>query len=214
MRTKNTLVLIVIASLGFAACDNSSNTSSAATDSTGNTSSNMGANAAGADSKSGATTGKAGDSANAAPSAAPDTADIAFVRKAASGGMLEVQLGNMAASNGMSPSVKKFGEMMITDHTQANTNLKTIAQQLQINLSDSLLPAHAHHKQMLSAAKGSAFDKAYMKMMVEDHKEDIADFQKASNSKNSMIKNFASETLPVLNKHLDSATAIAGRIKK
>ncbi|HTL08970.1 MAG TPA: DUF4142 domain-containing protein [Chitinophagaceae bacterium] len=214
MRTKNTLVLIMMAGLGFAACNNASNTSSAATDSSGNTSANMGANAAGADSNSGATTGKVGDSANAAPSAAPDTADIAFVRKAASGGMLEVQLGNMAASNGMSPSVKKFGEMMITDHTQANTNLKSIAQQLQINLSDSLLPAHAHHKQMLSVAKGSAFDKAYMKMMVEDHKEDIADFRKASNSKNNMIKNFASETLPVLNKHLDSATAIAGRVKK
>lgn len=216
MRTKTTLVLLMMAGLSFAACNNSSNSAQSGADSSGNTSASAGTSPTGGDSTAGGTSGTArgGDSANATSNVPPDTADIAFVKKAASGGMLEVQLGNVAASNAMSPSVKQFGEMMITDHTQANTNLKSIAQQLQINVSDSLMPMHAKHKQMLSSTKGSAFDKAYMKMMVEDHKEDIADFQKASNSKNNMIKNFASQTLPVLTKHLDSATAIAGRVRK
>ena len=45
-------------------------------------------------------------------------------------------------------------------------------------------------------------------MMVEDHKEDIAAFEKAAKRNNDMIKNFATQTLPVLTKHLDSENAI------
>lgn len=156
----------------------------------------------------------AGTSGNQGSSSvqALDTADKAFIKKAASGGMLEVQLGNLAETNAKSPDVKAFGEMMVTDHTKANDNLKQIASQLNETPPTDLLPQHAQHKKMLSAQKGAAFDKSYMKMMVEDHNEDIADFKKASQSNNSKIKDFASQTLPVLQKHLDSAKAIMKRM--
>ena len=143
-----------------------------------------------------------------------DTADAAFLKKAASGGLLEVQLGTLAGSNGSSPRVKSFGEMMVKDHSNANQKLKALASQLNAPVSDSLLPDHAHHKMMLAAKKGAEFDKAYMKMMVEDHNEDIEDFQKASKSSNTNVSSFASQTLPVLMVHLDSAKAIvAGKHK-
>ncbi len=62
--------------------------------------------------------------------------------------------------------------------------------------------------------KGKAFDKAYVDMMLDDHKKDIAEFRKcADNCSDSTIKSFASTTLPVLEKHLDSIQAIAA-IKK
>ncbi len=49
-------------------------------------------------------------------------------------------------------------------------------------------------------------------MMVDDHKKDIAEFRKcADNCSDSTIKNFAANTLPVLEKHLDSIQAIAGK---
>ena len=186
------------------ACNNASNTAAKGTDSTQKDSS-----AVATDSSQ-----QPKDSSNRSSTVAPDTADVAFLKKAASGGLLEVQLGTLSGQNGTSPRVKAFGEMMIKDHTDANLNLKTVAAQLQVNVSDSLLPAHAHHKMMLSEKKGTEFDKAYMKMMVADHKEDIADFEKASKSNNPHIKGFASQTLPVLVKHLDSAKAIAaGRLK-
>jgi len=47
-----------------------------------------------------------------------------------------------------------------------------------------------------------------MKMTVENHKADMVEFGKAAKTNNSLIKNFALQTLPMLQKQLDSANAI------
>jgi putative membrane protein len=52
-----------------------------------------------------------------------------------------------------------------------------------------------------------------MDMMVKDHKEDIKEFEKAAKAQNTAVKSFASETLPVLKTHLDSAQAIAKNLQ-
>jgi putative membrane protein len=131
-----------------------------------------------------------------------------FIIEATSGGNLEVKLGNLAQTNGSNPRVKEFGAMMIKDHSDANNQLKNIAQSLNVPVSDSLSKMHQRHVDNLSKKKGAAFDKAYMSMMVNDHKADIKEFEKASKASNTAVSNFASQTLPVLNKHLDSAQAI------
>ena len=132
-----------------------------------------------------------------------------FVTKAARGGMMEVELGNVAQQQAKSQRVKDFGSMMVTDHTNANNELKSIASSKNVTVPDSLLPEERKHIDMLKKKTGTDFDKAYMNMMVEDHKKDVAEFKKESeSSKNADIKNFAAKTLPVLQKHLDSAKAI------
>lgn len=131
-----------------------------------------------------------------------------FIIEATSGGNLEVKLGNLAQTNGSSPRVKEFGAMMIKDHSDANNQLKNIAQSFNLQVSDSLSKMHQRHVDNLNKKKGAAFDKAYMSMMVNDHKTDIKEFEKASKSSNTAISNFALQTLPALNKHLDSAQAI------
>src|ERR1700749_4547985 len=53
--------------------------------------------------------------------------DAEFAVEAASGGMMEVELGNMAMSNGSAPPVKQFGQDMVNDHSKANDELKAMA---------------------------------------------------------------------------------------
>src|SRR5262249_51177105 len=53
--------------------------------------------------------------------------DLTFVRKAASAGMAEVALGQLAAKHGHSERVRKFGQRMVEDHTKANRELMEIA---------------------------------------------------------------------------------------
>src|SRR5512132_3270594 len=55
--------------------------------------------------------------------------DQMFVKKAAEGGMAEVDLGNVAKQNGSNDAVKQFGDRMVTDHGKANDELKSLAQQ-------------------------------------------------------------------------------------
>jgi putative membrane protein len=60
----------------------------------------------------------------------------------------------------------------------------------------------------LEKLQGAAFDKAYMDDMVKDHKKDVKDFQKQSKSaKDPEVKNFAAQTLPTLQEHLQMAEA-------
>jgi putative membrane protein len=138
-----------------------------------------------------------------------------FILEAASGGLMEVELGKYASTNAASARVKEFGRMMVTDHTKANTQLKVIAGKKNVTLPAAPTGPHQTHISDLTAKKGADFDKAYVAMMVDDHKEDISKFQEeAKNGKDPDVKAFASSTLPVLQKHLKSIQAIQAVIKK
>jgi putative membrane protein len=146
---------------------------------------------------------------NAQTSAPADSATVMFMTKAASGGIMEVQLGQLAQEQAQSQRVKDFGAMMVRDHGKANDELKSLASGKNVTLSDSLMPEHKHHVTGLQKKKGASFDKAYMTMMVQDHEKDIQEFEKASNNlSDGEVKAFATRTLPTLRAHLDSATAI------
>jgi putative membrane protein len=140
-----------------------------------------------------------------------DTASAQFVNKAGSGSMMEIQLGQQASQNATNPRVKSFGAMLVNDHSAASNELKTIAGG---NTPTTMMPEHQKHIDELANKQGSAWDKAYMDMMIKDHKTDIALFKKATaEAGNESIKAFATKTLPTLQKHLDSAQAIRKNLK-
>jgi putative membrane protein len=140
----------------------------------------------------------------------PDASNFAVT--AANGGMMEVELGKIAEDHAISPRVKAFGAMMVKDHSEANATLKGIAGTLNIALPDSVSDDTRKEIDKMKMKKGKDFDKEYVSMMVDDHKKDISEFKKcAANCSDSTIKSFAANTLPVLEKHLESIEAIANR---
>ncbi|HSC37010.1 MAG TPA: DUF4142 domain-containing protein, partial [Chitinophagaceae bacterium] len=133
--------------------------------------------------------------------AAGDSADMkkdaSFAVAAADGGMLEVQLGQLAQTNGSSAAIKSFGKEMVADHGKANQELAALAQTKGIVLPTSLSAKHQDTYNDLAAKKGVDFDKAYADLMVSDHKEDIDEFQKEADKGNDPdIKAWAGKTLP------------------
>src|SRR5476651_1310218 len=64
--------------------------------------------------------------------------DTKFAVSAADGGMMEVQLGKLALTNGSSKKVKEFAQMMIDDHSKAGDELKTLAAGKNITLPATL----------------------------------------------------------------------------
>jgi putative membrane protein len=142
--------------------------------------------------------------------AAMSSEDKTFAHKAAAGGQAEVAFGQLAKQNASAPAVKQFGEQMVTDHTQANQELMQIAKSQSLDLPKGLDAKHQAKERTLSTTKGTAFDKAYMQDMVQDHKEDVADFRKeAQHGQDPQLKAFAAKYLPVLEKHLQMAQSIA-----
>ncbi|MFC5410028.1 DUF4142 domain-containing protein [Larkinella bovis] len=140
--------------------------------------------------------------------------DSEFMVKAASGGMMEVELGNLAQQKAQSKAVKDFGAMMVSDHSKANEELKALAASKNLTIPATLSDDHQQHVNDLSKLSGAEFDKEYVKMMVDDHKEDIDLFKEASfDAKDADIKAFAGKTLPTLQKHYDAVKAIQDGMK-
>lgn len=132
-----------------------------------------------------------------------------FVKKAAEGGLAEVELGKLAAERASSQDVKQFGQRMVDDHTKANDQLKQFASEEGITLPDKLDAKDAATKARLEKLSGEQFDHAYMLDMVRDHTKDVTEFRTESKTaKDPGVKNFASQTLPTLEDHLKQAKAI------
>jgi putative membrane protein len=142
-------------------------------------------------------------------------ADRGFVQKAAEGGLAEVELGKLATEQASSDEVKKFGQRMVADHSKSNDQLKQVASRVGVTLPDKLNPKDQATKDRLSKLSGEQFDAAYMRDMVKDHTKDLAEFRHQSQSaKNDDVKNFAAQTLPTLQDHLQQAKSIAPKEKR
>jgi putative membrane protein len=133
-------------------------------------------------------------------------ADKTFATKAAADGQAEVALGHLATENAGSPQVRAFGERMVTDHSQANQALQEIGRQQHLALPDKPGSANEAVARRLQTMKGPEFDKAYMRDMVQDHQQDVAEFRKeAETGKDPALRAFAQKYLPVLQQHLQLA---------
>jgi putative membrane protein len=122
--------------------------------------------------------------------------DEQFVVLAYCGGLHEVALGNVAKTNAGSPEVKKFGERMVTDHTKANKDLVEAAKSANAGIPTKMLDDQQKEVDRFSKLQGPEFDKAYMKHMLSDHKQDIALFERAGKeASNPQLKQFATKKI-------------------
>ena len=144
---------------------------------------------------------------------AAGNADHAFVMEAASGGMMEVELGRMADKQASSDDVKKFGQRMVDDHGKANNDLSALAQKKNIKLPSEMSKSHQATRDHLAKLNGAAFDKAYMQHMVSDHTKDVRAFQhEAKMGKDPDIKAWAGQVLPTLEDHLKQAKQVSSSL--
>src|SRR5689334_3273382 len=137
--------------------------------------------------------------------------DRDFIMDAAMGGMMEVELGRVAAQQGTSDAVKQFGQRMVDDHSKANEELMTLAASKGITLPTTLDDKHREQVTKLSAMTGAEFDRAYSKGMLSDHNKDVSEFEKESTKGTDPdLKAFAANTLPTLQQHQQMARALPG----
>jgi putative membrane protein len=143
----------------------------------------------------------------AAPTA--DKNSQKFIKDAIEGNLAEVQVGKLAQSKSMDDGVRSFGDMLVKDHSAGNEKATSVANAIGVTP-----PTEPNSKQKamfdkLSKLSGNAFDREFAKMMVDDHKKDIKDFEKEAKSRNEQVAAFAKDTLPTLHKHLDAAESLA-----
>jgi len=136
-----------------------------------------------------------------------DKASESFIKKAIEGNYAEINIGKLAQQKGQSDQVKQFGKMLVDDHTAANEKAIAAAKEMGVTppSGSSLMEKGSYAK--LKVLPSKSFDKSFASAMVSDHKADIKEFQKES-AKNDPAGQFAKQSLPTLQKHLQEAQKI------
>jgi putative membrane protein len=151
----------------------------------------------------------------AAASSPSNNSDQDFVTKAAQGNSAEVALGKIVATKSKDPNVKQFAQMMVKDHTTALNELQELAQTKNLNFNDDLPDDAKALQTKLSSDTGKQLDKDYMDGIVEDHQKDVQEFtDQLQKAKDPDVKQWASKTLPTLQKHLEKAQQIDAKLNK
>jgi putative membrane protein len=139
--------------------------------------------------------------------------DKSFLKDAAESGNAEISGSQVALSQSSNADVKTFAQMMVDDHGKAGTELKGLAQQKGVKVSDTPSITKKTEIKMLSERKGSSFDQHYADSIgVKAHQDTIKLFQKeVDKGTDPDVKAWASKTLPTLQHHLEAAQALKAK---
>jgi putative membrane protein len=164
-------------------------------------------------SQSGMSGSQSGMSGSGSSASRLSMGDDKFVRDATESSLAEIELGQLAQQKASSADVKAFGQRMVADHTQANSQLAPIASQKGVNLPTQPSAMHRAAANKLSKLSGADFDRAFMDQMVMDHQKVVAEFQRvAKGAKDPDVKSFASANLPEMQEHLQMAQQLDARV--
>jgi len=139
--------------------------------------------------------------------------DQQFITEAAQDNQVEIQVGKLAAQKASDPAVKRFAQKLADDHTKANQQLQSLPGADQVLQSVSLPEDKRQAIDQLSGLSGKEFDRAFIDQMVQDHEKAVSRFQEvASSATDPQVKQFASQLLPTLQRHLEQAKALQSRL--
>lgn len=150
-------------------------------------------------------------------SAATTSSLQGFVTGAAISDMYEVEAGKIATTRSSNADVKAFAEKMVTAHTETTAKLKSILAAMK---HQPAAPAHLDDRRQgmideLRGAKAADFDNRYISQQIDAHKEALSLMQNyAKNGDNAAVKNFASDTAPAVQDHLNMAEGISKSLSK
>jgi putative membrane protein len=149
-------------------------------------------------------------SASFAQAAGPNDAQIAAIVVAANS--VDIEAGQLAQSKAKHAEVKKFAQLMVTDHSGVNQQAVELLTRLKVSpeendISKSLRQGGAETLARLKGLKGAQFDKAYVDNEVAYHQAvmDALDKTLIPGAQNAELKALLIKVRPAFVAHLDHA---------
>jgi putative membrane protein len=136
--------------------------------------------------------------------------DTKFLEKANQGSVDEIDLAQIALKKATNPDVKDFAQKMVQDHQKLIDDMRPFDTEAGVQP-----PAHPDAmaealKLKLDVLSGDAFDKAYIKAMVEDHHKDLQEFLSEEKSTGyPAFKSAVTKGAGVVREHLQMIDQIA-----
>jgi putative membrane protein len=142
-----------------------------------------------------------------------NSSDRSFIMSAAEANLAEIDIAKMVDKNSTDPAVKDFANRMVTDHTQANQKLASVAEMSGVKLPTEASATERNQKSELEKLSGAQLNGAYIRDELQGHKETISAFEsEIEHGQNQEAKNYAEQTLPTLQDHIRIAEDVAGKL--
>lgn len=145
------------------------------------------------------------------PASAAVSADQQFANTASASDAFEIQSSQLAATNASSKAVKSFAQHMVDAHTASTAKLKTAAASASPAITpDATLSADQQQKLAdLKSKTGAAFDSVYIDDQIAAHQSALDGLKSYSASGAVLaLKDFATQMIPTVTAHLNSANAL------
>ena len=134
---------------------------------------------------------------------------------------VDIDAGKLATAQASNPEVKKFAQLMVTDHTGVNKQAVDLATKLKVTPEDnptskSLKAGGDDNVKNLKGLKGAAFDKAYVDHEVAYHQSvlDAVDKTLIPGAKNEELKALLVKVRPAFVAHLEHAKHLQSTLTK
>lgn len=154
----------------------------------------------------------------AAKATGPNDAQIAAIVVTAN--TVDIDAGKLAKSKSKNKEVKKFAELMMTDHAAVNKSAVDLVTKLKVtpeenDTSKSLKKGGDDNLSALKGLKGKAFDKAYVDHEVTYHQAvlDAIDSTLIPSAQNEQLKALLVKVRPAFVAHLEHAKHIQSTLK-
>jgi putative membrane protein len=121
----------------------------------------------------------------------------------------EIKFGQAAQSMGSTQAVRDYGKMLVDDHTRANGQASEIAHAMDVVVPAGIKPDDMAEYNKVTSMKGGGFDKDFAAAMVKAHQKAVDAFrQEVDSGDPAQVTDFARQTLPTLEKHLETAKSL------
>ena len=141
--------------------------------------------------------------------------DSEFLVDQAEINLAEIEIGKLAQQKSTNTEVKKFGKMLVDEHTKSASEVSALAKAKNFTLPTSLTEDGQEEYNKLNEKTGLDFDKKFADMMIDGHEKAIDKLKKASeNAKDAEIKTWASNNIAGLTAHLEHAKLLKQNLDK
>jgi len=141
--------------------------------------------------------------------------DSEFLVDIAEVNLAEIEIGKLAQTKSTNPEVKKFGKMLVDEHTKSASEVSALAKAKNFTLPTSLTEDGQEEYKKLNEKSGLDFDKKFADMMIDGHEKAIDKLQKATKeAKDEDVKLWASNNIAPLTAHLEHAKLLKQDLDK
>ena len=146
----------------------------------------------------------------AAPLAAQTMSSTTYVMKAGAGDLFERDSSRLVLQSTTNADLKRFAQMMVTDHTNSTADVKKAALKAGVRPKPpKLTPAQTRNLVALRAARGPDRDTLYISQQKMAHQDALALHQnEAANGRAKPLQMTALKIVPVVQHHIEMLNAM------